>query len=508
MSKHSFKDIELSLLYVFYNNERKVMLISKHILSDTRDLSGRHQTTLHVAIVLSNQQMKVIRKYCKDKSLILLTFQNFLSIFQNCVLKGEEYDCHMYRQLGLLMFPLLQSIPRIYSSDEVRTSIQPALTRLVDIILDTYFNKANITGDGIRRELSVLPCIYKMQQQGIKLDYDGFIAELLNIERELESSLVSINNMLGVTNNSQNFNMILQDHIEKSQLDDEVVQQIKRYNQCKKILTTYGLDKQMKYLDGNGYLRCHWNSFGTKSGRITTTLPNLQGYPKRLRNFWIPEEGNVHIWGDYVSEEFVLLAYLAKEDKLIKAIKDGADFHKITASDIFKCPEDMLTEEQRVIGKKVNFSILYGAGYEGLQNQLHGCGIYYSKEEVIRLKDSFFETNPGINEYQKKLEGELKLQSVGGKTWYSPNLPPKYKRFNMIIQSSGADILKEVLIELNYKLPKTWKLKFCIHDSILLEVPSCDCKEASKLLKQIMQEGFKRLVPNASYIPVDIKVKI
>lgn len=507
MSKHSLKDIELSLLYAFYNNERKVKLISKDIFSDTWDSSGGHRTTLQVAIVLSNQQMMVIRKYCKDKSLILVTYQNFLSIIQNCVLKGEEYDCYLYRQLGPLMFPLLQSIPRIRSSDEVRTSIHPVLTRLVGIILDTYFNKADITSDGIRRELSVLPCIYKMQQQGIKLDYDGLVAELLNTERELESSLVAINNVLGVTNIGQNFNLILQNHIEKSQLDDEVVQHIKRYNKCKKILTTYGLDKQAKYLDASYYLRCHWNSFGSKSGRITTIMPNLQGYPKHLRSFWIPEEGNVHIWGDYVSEELILLAYLAKEDKLIEAIKFGVDLHKITASNIFKCPEEIVTEEQRAIGKKVNFSILYGTGYEGLQNQLHECGINYSIEEVRRLKDTFFEINPAIREYQKKLEGGAKLQSVGGKTWCLPNLPAKYKRLNMIIQSSGADILKEVLIELNDKLPKTWKLKFCIHDSILLEVPSCDSKEASKFLKQVMQEGFKRLVPTASYIPVDIKVK-
>lgn len=59
---------------------------------------------------------------------------------------------------------------------------------------------------------------------------------------------------------------------------------------------------------------------------------------------------------DYVDmEEKVAAVYLDK-------LTDGKDIHRLTASKLFDVKYAEVTEEQRKVGKTVNFYLVYGGG--------------------------------------------------------------------------------------------------------------------------------------------------
>ena len=56
---------------------------------------------------------------------------------------------------------------------------------------------------------------------------------------------------------------------------------------------------------------------------------------------------------------------------MIEAFNTGADIHRITASQVFGVPEDMVTPLMRSHAKAVNFGIVYGIGAHSLSQDIH-----------------------------------------------------------------------------------------------------------------------------------------
>ena len=86
---------------------------------------------------------------------------------------------------------------------------------------------------------------------------------------------------------------------------------------------------------------------GTKTGRISSSTPNIQQMPKDGYNLWehfewgeemyypreyfLPEAGCVFLFCDYDQQEFRMLGALAKEENLKAAIEEGYDIHTAPA---------------------------------------------------------------------------------------------------------------------------------------------------------------------------------
>ncbi|MBT6726260.1 MAG: hypothetical protein HOA75_05795, partial [Deltaproteobacteria bacterium] len=58
--------------------------------------------------------------------------------------------------------------------------------------------------------------------------------------------------------------------------------------------------------------------------------------------------------------ELRVCAELAGETKMIEAMKQGEDLHRMTAAKIFGVSEAEVTKEQRQQAKAVNFGLIYG----------------------------------------------------------------------------------------------------------------------------------------------------
>src|SRR5262249_28288833 len=152
---------------------------------------------------------------------------------------------------------------------------------------------------------------------------------------------------------------------------------ILEYRQLAKLKSTY-LDALPKLINTQtGRVHTSFNQTGTETGRLSSNNPNLQNIPirtelgRQIRRAFIPlAKDHILISADYSQIELRILAHLSQDKNLIKAFKQGDDFHNATAAVIFEVKEDKVTPLMRNSAKRVNFGIIYGISQFGLSKDL------------------------------------------------------------------------------------------------------------------------------------------
>lgn len=128
---------------------------------------------------------------------------------------------------------------------------------------------------------------------------------------------------------------------------------------------------------------------GTKTGRLSSSNPNFQNFPKypftiggveyEIRELFIADEGRVFVYMDADQQEYRLLGHYGKDEDFMQLVKDGKDIHTGTASLLFKVAYEDVTKELRSKGKTLNFALVYG---QGLVEFAAGIGHEFDKDAV------------------------------------------------------------------------------------------------------------------------------
>ncbi len=159
--------------------------------------------------------------------------------------------------------------------------------------------------------------------------------------------------------------------------------EILRYRVAHKMSSTY-VKGLRPYIQADGKVHCsYWvspNDFGTggtKTGRLSSSQPNLQNIPKgevldgiNIRSLFVPSEGYVFVKMDYDQQEYRLLGHYGKDENFMQYIREGKDIHTSTAAMVFNVPYEEVTKEQRAIGKTTNFAVVYGLGNSSFANSM------------------------------------------------------------------------------------------------------------------------------------------
>lgn len=101
---------------------------------------------------------------------------------------------------------------------------------------------------------------------------------------------------------------------------------------------------------------------------------------------------------DLSQAELRAIAGEAQEHALLEAFENGDDVHSVTASLMLGVPLAEVTEEQRAIGKMLNFALLYGMSVKGLADRLA-----LPIEEAQSLMDKYFAGLSAIATYMAKM---------------------------------------------------------------------------------------------------------
>lgn len=290
-----------------------------------------------------------------------------------------------------------------------------------------------------------------------------------------------------------------------------IVPMILEYRTLSKLSSTY-VDSLLKQIHADGRVHSIFKQTETRTGRISSTEPNMQNIPVRkelgreMRRFFIAREGCLLVDADYSQIELRVLASVCGDENMQQAFLSGSDIHTSTAAQVFGLPEDFVSPEMRSAAKAVNFGIIYGIGPFSLSKDI---GV--SVAEAKRYIQSYLDNYPKVTEFMNKTvaDGEKNgyVSTIFGRRRYIPELSASNKNvqafgkraaMNAPIQGAAADIIKLAMVKvyrrLKAELPEV-HLILQVHDELILEAPEAQAERAAALLKEEMEAAVKLAVP-------------
>lgn len=290
-----------------------------------------------------------------------------------------------------------------------------------------------------------------------------------------------------------------------------IVPLIVEYRTLTKLNSTY-VDGLLKLIHPDGRVHSVFKQTETRTGRISSTEPNMQNIPVRkeigrnMRKFFVAEDGYTLLDADYSQIELRVLASVCGDKNMQEAFSEGRDIHTSTAAQVFDIPEDFVTPEMRSAAKAVNFGIIYGIGAFSLSKDI-GVTVAEAKRYIKNYLDNF----PKVSEFMDKtVDDGIKngyVTTLFGRRRYIPELSASNKvlqafgkraAMNAPIQGAAADIIKIAMVRVYKKLREEdldARLILQVHDELIIEAAEKDKERAEKILKDEMENAVKLAVP-------------
>ncbi len=291
----------------------------------------------------------------------------------------------------------------------------------------------------------------------------------------------------------------------------EAVDKVLEYRGLAKLSSTYC--KGMLPLVGeDGRLHTTFQQTETRTGRISSTEPNLQNIPVRtelgreLRRYFVADPGNVLIDADYSQIELRVLAHMAQDRTMIDAFNNGADIHRLTAAQTHGIPIEEVTPEMRSAAKAVNFGIVYGISAFSLAKDI---GV--TREQAQGYINGYMSTYSGVAQYMTDVVSRARANGYAstmlGRRRYLPELAASnfnVRSFgervarNMPVQGTAADIIKLAMVRVAARLkaeaPEA-RLIMQVHDELIVECHANEADLVAKLLEEEMSGAASLDVP-------------
>lgn len=307
----------------------------------------------------------------------------------------------------------------------------------------------------------------------------------------------------------------------KSTEKDELIKYRNDYPSVDKLLQFKKITKRVSLLESlikeinplTGRIHASYKQNSTTTGRYSCSNPNLQGVPntKEFRRCFAADEGNTLVIADYSQIELRIIAEVADDETMIGIFNNGEDIHKITASIVNMKSVDDVTPKERQSAKAMNFGLIYGMGYKTFKKYAKtNYGVDLTDVETKFAVDNFFLTYKGIGRRLTILDSLFtnEERTLGNRRRLWNTKPIITERANAAIQGTGADILKQALVNVNECLlyPDSGvKLIGTVHDEIILECPKDKALQVSQILKTAMESAGRKYLKK---VPVIADVSI
>jgi DNA polymerase-1 len=273
--------------------------------------------------------------------------------------------------------------------------------------------------------------------------------------------------------------------------------------------STKGLVSKLK--DAKLYGSFH--PFGTKTGRASSSNPNLQNIkrnPKRdmdddgnllnrylgnrvpskvyMRDAFIAHKGEVLISVDYSQIELRLIAHFSRDPIMLGVYHNNGDIHETTRSGC-RLSDD---EIGRTEAKAVNFGIHYGRGAHGLAEELG-----WSFDRAEKFINDYWQLYAGVKSWQEvyikecMAVGEVRTLTNRRRLLHHTRSTAQDRIIlSTLPQGSAADIIKNAMIILgtNEDLIKMrCQMLLQIHDELIFRVPEENAEECCPIIQKIME---------------------
>lgn len=261
--------------------------------------------------------------------------------------------------------------------------------------------------------------------------------------------------------------------------------------------------------DPNNVIHATYNVGFVKTGRLSSSNPNVQQISARLKPAFIPRPGHVLLDLDYSQVELRVAAFISRSAPMIEAFQRGDDLHRLLAAKIAgKAPEDV-TSLERKRAKAGNFGLLYGMSPGGFQAYAATAyDVSLTLAEAQAVHSAFFEMWDGMRQWHERSKrrayGRGYVTSPIGRTQWLSDLYSKSSfkashaernALNSPVQGFGSDLMQMAAASImgtlpGYPLPKVEgaHVVATVHDEICIEVPEDRWQEILVECKRRMED--------------------
>jgi len=250
-----------------------------------------------------------------------------------------------------------------------------------------------------------------------------------------------------------------------------------------------------------GRVHTNYNQTGATTGRFSSSEPNMQNVSKmkewkiirldgstykiqvKPRDVVVAEDDYYLIEFDYAQIEYIIMAALSGEDKIVRDYLAGLDVHKQTASEVAHVDYDDVTPTLRRKAKTWNYLLLYGGGAKLLATRNET-----SEAEAERDLAAFYTARPKMQQWSQRTRDRArvikKVVTHFGRWQVVPEFFMRGKgaaskaeraSVNRIVQGTAADYHKTGLVKTPLAVSALWpedlaKLILQTHDSQTWEI--------------------------------------
>jgi DNA polymerase I len=292
----------------------------------------------------------------------------------------------------------------------------------------------------------------------------------------------------------------------------ELPRKIIDYRTRAKLMSTY-IEALPKYINpATGRLHTSFNQTVARTGRLSSSNPNLQNIPigdefgLRIRSAFVAEDGWKLISADYSQIELRVLAHLSEDPRLIEAFQREEDIHARTAQEIFGVPPGLQTHEHRRMAKAINYGVIYGLSSFGLAGRTGT-----SKSEAQQYIDAYFDRYRKVKEYLEGVVEEARstgrVRTLFGRLRPIPEISSRdvaarnraeREAMNTPLQGTAADLMKLAMVKVHARL-RSEKIRtrmiLTVHDELVFEAPEAELDKAHQIVKAEMEGAFEMKVP-------------
>ena len=373
-------------------------------------------------------------------------------------------------------------------------------------------------------EMELLPIVLEMEQAGVPVNTLYLEGLQETLQPDLEDARAKFDAIAGVPVNLDSPTQLAkylystlalpvpfktakgqpstsQDALEK--LQHPVIESLLAYSYANSRLKM--VNNLVDFVD-NGVIHAGYDQTGTVSGRFACNSPNLMNIsndPLILRAFTVDPKNSMFHW-DYSLLEMIPMAIYSKDVRMLSALEEGKDLHRLTASGIFRVPYEEVTKVQRKVGKGSNFAIVFGVGAAKFTQYVNG---YLGDDEKIttnqglEYRDRYHKRFPGTKALMQKViqtihsEREPLGHYVRGQFGRIRRLPvyfnkegkrvdPAYQGTNFLCQNFGADLMKMSMVKLKKGVLKNLPIRQQIHDCIRVDA-KFQGKERDEFVREV-----------------------
>lgn len=259
-------------------------------------------------------------------------------------------------------------------------------------------------------------------------------------------------------------------------------------------------------LDDDNVIHSSFNQTGTRTGRLSSSKPNLQNLPGEmrsretqsvfsggnirsdeynLRKAFRARPGHKLVSIDYKQQEIRLFAVLAKEEDMLQVVRGGGDIHREIAKMVWNVGDDL----HREWSKTVSFGLLYGMSAGSLQYRLNK-----TRAESNSIANTYMRRFKRIKPYMDGVINQCKREKYvrlwSGRIWREEDPGMMYRAVNALVQGGGHDLGSVAICRVGEYLNSigmTDSIVNLVHDEILYELPIDSLQDLIPKLQDMME---------------------